>query len=189
MRSLLAIATLVPALLLNGGAAPSPKAADSKPPLQGLQFSYPTAQRNVATLSGPERDFMLNEMRYYLDMLWVTSDALSRDDFDTVAKVARSRIPAMSAKPLPPTLETKLPREYLALSRAQHAAVDELAVTAEKSRDSHDTLRQVCVVLQRCNECHALFFSTRRGSRAVNPQVLGSSPGRGATEFCSGSCT
>ena len=160
MRSLLAIAAL--ALLLNGCAAPPPQDAASKPPLQGLQFSYPTAQRNVVTLSGPERDFMLNEMRYYLDMLWVTSDALSRDDFDTVAKVARSRIPAMNAKPLPPTLEAKLPREYLGLSRAQHAAVDELAVTAEKSRNSHDTLRQVGVVLQRCNECHALFqYQTR----------------------------
>ena len=157
MRFLLAIVALGLALLLNGCAGTAVKPAATKPPLQGLQFSYPTAKRNVVALSTPEREFMLNEMRYYLDMLWVTSDALSHDDFTTVAKVAHSRIPAMNASPLPPTLEAKLPPEYLALSHAQHAAVDELAVTAEKSRNSHDTLQKLGVVLQRCNECHAIF--------------------------------
>ena len=157
MRFLLAILALGLTLQLNGCAGTTAKPPATKPPLQGLQFSYPTAQRNVVTLSTPEREFMLNEMRYYLDMLWVTSDALSHDDLNTVAKVAHSRVPAMNASPLPPTLETKLPPEYIALSRAQHAAVDDLAVTAEKSRNRQETLHKLGVVLQRCNECHAIF--------------------------------
>ena len=162
MRYLLAIAALVLTLLLNGCAGTPTKAAASKPPLQGLQFSYPTGQRNVVKLSAPEREFMLNEMRYYLDMLWVTSDALSHDDFNTVARVAHGRIAAMSASPLPKTLEANLPPEYRTLSRAQHAAMDELADTAEKSRDSQETLHKLSVVLQRCNECHAIFqYQTR----------------------------
>jgi hypothetical protein len=157
MRFPLAIAALGLTLLLNGFTGTSTRAADSKAPLQGLQFSYPTAKRNVVKLTAPEREFMLNEMRYYLDMLWVASDALSYDGFNVVAKVARSRVAAMSASTLPKTLEASLPPEYLALSRAQHAAVDELADTAEKSRDGHETLRKLSVVLQRCNECHAIF--------------------------------
>ena len=100
---------------------------------------------------------MLQEMRYYQDMLWVASDALSRDDFDTVAKVARSRVPAMTATPLPPTLESKLPSSFLSVWRSTHDLVDELALTAEKTRSSRETLRQMGVVLQRCNECHAVF--------------------------------
>ncbi len=144
--------------LSMAGCAEAPKTADVvKPEPSGLKFSYPTAQRNVVTLSPPEREFMLNEMRYYLDMIWVTSDALSRDDFDTVAKVARSRIPAMSSSPLPPNLEAKLPAAYKTYWRATHATVDELASTAERSRSSRETLRQLGVVMQGCNECHAIF--------------------------------
>lgn len=95
-------------------------------------------------------------IRYYLDMLSVSGDALGRDEFETVAKVARSSIPAMSAKPLSPILKARLPGNNL-FFRARHAAVDGLALTAEKSHDSHDTPRPVEVVLQRCNDCHALF--------------------------------
>jgi hypothetical protein len=143
--------------LLSGCAEAPIQTAAANPAPQGLKFVYPTAQRNAIVLTTPERDFMLNEMRYYLDMLWVTSDALSRDDFDTVAKVARSRVPAMIATPLPPTLESKLPSLFLSIWRSTHALVDELALTAEKTRSSRETLRQMSVVLQRCNECHAIF--------------------------------
>ena len=153
------VASLVMGLvLLMTACADAPtRAAAQKPAPQGLKFTYPTAQRNVVNLSAPEREFMLNEMRYYVDMLWVTSDALSRNDFDAVAKVARSRIPAMSSSPLPDTLEAKLPKEFLAYWRGTHSMVDELALVAEKSRNSQDTLHQLGVVLQRCNDCHALF--------------------------------
>lgn len=162
MKFLLAVAMMSLAILLNGCAGTAGNAPASKQPLRGLQFSYPTAQRNVVTLSPPEREFMLNEMRYYLDMLWVTTDALSHDNFDTVAKVARSRIPALSTTPLPPTLEAKLPREYLIFARATYEAVDTLANIAEKSGDNHVILHQLGVVLQRCNECHAIFqYQTR----------------------------
>ncbi|MFM9968911.1 MAG: hypothetical protein ACKVQK_10985 [Burkholderiales bacterium] len=157
MRIFVASMVLVFAGILTGCGEVPTKTAAAKPEPQGLKFAYPTAQRIPIALTPQERDFMLNEMRYYLDMLWVASDALSRDDFGTVAKVARSRVPAMSATTLPPTLESKLPREFLTYWRATHDQVDELALVAEKSRSNHDTLRQMAVVLQRCNECHALF--------------------------------
>jgi hypothetical protein len=159
MKFLLPALTLGVAILLNGCADAPSKPATAQ---QGLKFTYPTAQRNVIALSGPEREFMLNEMRFYLDMLWVTSDALSHNDFDTVAKVARSRIPAMSYSQLPATLESKLPKEFLAYWKSTHALVDELALTAENSRSQSETLRQLATVLRRCNECHAIFqFQTR----------------------------
>ncbi len=162
MKSLIPAVALSLAILATGCAEVPTKAAATQPSPQGLKFTYPTAQRNVVALTAPEREFMLNEMRYYLDMLWVINDALSRDDFDAVAKVARSRIPAMSSSPLPSTLEAKLPSGFLLFWRSTHELVDELALIAEKSRNSRDTLRHAGILLQRCNECHALFqFQTR----------------------------
>jgi hypothetical protein len=155
MKSLATLSALILAGLLSG-CAETPVPPMSAAP-QGLKFTYPTAQRNVILLTAPERDFMLNEMRYYLDMLLVASDALSRDDFDAVAKIARSRVPVMTTTPLPPTLESKLPSSFLSIWRSAHDLVDELALTAEKTRSTRATLRQMAVVLQRCNECHAVF--------------------------------
>jgi hypothetical protein len=157
MMSYAPLIALILAGLLSGCADPSTHPAAASPAPQALKYTYPTVPRIEIVLTTPERDFMLNEMRYYLDMLLVASDALSRDDFDTVAKIARSRVPVMNTTPLPPTLESSLPSSFLAVWRSTHELVDELALIAEKTRSTRATLRQMSVVLQRCNECHAVF--------------------------------
>ena len=58
---------------------------------------------------------------------------------------------------MPPTLEAKLPREYLGLWRSTNEVLDQVALTAEQSRNTAATLDKVGVLLQRCNECHAIF--------------------------------
>lgn len=157
MKIFILLISLAAASLMAACAEAPGKPGGAPAAAAGLKFSYPTAQRHAVVLSPQEREFMLNEMHYYLDMIWVTSDALSRDDFDTVAKVARSRIPAMASSPLPSTLEARLPAAYRTYWRATHGLVDDLATVAEKTRNSRETLRQLGVVMQACNECHAIF--------------------------------
>jgi hypothetical protein len=130
-----------------------PKPAPQPP----LQFSYPVAQRRPVILNAEERSYMLNEMRYYLDMLWVVTDALSRDDFGTVARAARRRGYVMEATRIPPPLDAKLPADYRIVSQDTYKMVDTLAEIAESSSDRHAVTSQLARLLQRCNECHATY--------------------------------
>jgi len=134
---------------------PPPKAKPS--PQQPLKYSYPVAERRPVILNAQERGYMLNEMRYYLDMLWVVAEAMSRDDFVTVARAARARGSVMQATRIAPPLEAKLPIDYRMVSQDTYKMVDSLADAAESSKDRHVINRQLARLLQRCNECHATY--------------------------------
>jgi hypothetical protein len=132
---------------------PPPKPAPQSP----LQLSYPVTERRPVILNAGERSYMLNEMRYYLDMLWVVTDALSRDDFGTVARAARRRGYVMEATRIPPPLDAKLPADYRSVSQDTYKMVDTLAEVAESSNDRHAITSQLARLLHRCNECHASY--------------------------------
>lgn len=149
------VAPLIAITLLGGCASPPPAAP--RPAAEVLKFSYPSARRVEVEIAQNEREFLLNEMRYYLDMLWVINDAMSRNDLDIVIKAARARVPAMNALPVPQGLENKLPGDFRALWRTNQRLIDELADIAERSRNVPDTLRHASVLLQACNQCHARF--------------------------------
>jgi hypothetical protein len=133
--------------------ASPPRPTTQKP----LQFSYPVTERRPVILNAGERSYMLNEMRYYLDMLWVVADALSRDDFATVARAARRRGYVMEATRIPPPLDAKLPIDYRNVSQDTYKMVDALADLAESSNDRHAITSRLAELLRRCNECHATY--------------------------------
>ena len=126
-------------------------------PQQPLRSSYPVAERKPVILNAVERGYMLNEMRYYLDMLWVVADALSRDDFGTVSRAARARGSVMQATRIAPPLDAKLPLDYRIVSQDTYKLVDSLADLAATSNDRHAITGQLARLLQRCNECHATY--------------------------------
>lgn len=138
----------------QGRFEPPPPKPTPQPP---LQYSYPVTERRPVILNAGERSYMLNEMRYYLDMLWVVTDALSRDDFGTVARAARRRGYVMEATRIPPPLDAKLPNDYRTVSQDTYKMVDTLAEVAESSNDRHAITSQVARLLHRCNECHATY--------------------------------
>jgi hypothetical protein len=129
-----------------------------KPPAARPQFTYPTAERIVVELSAGERNYLLNEMRYYLDLLWMVNEALSRDDLRTVAIVARRRAELSAANRLQPELEAKLPSLYRGSWRETNRLIDEVAAhAASPDATSRTVLGRMAGVLQRCNECHSLY--------------------------------
>ena len=121
------------------------------------QLSQPVTERRPVILDVVERSYMLNEMRYYLDMFWVVTDALSRDDFATVAYAARRRGHVMTVTRIPPPLDAKLPFDYHMVFHDTHKMVDSLADIAETSNDRHAIVRQLARLAHRCNECHATY--------------------------------
>lgn len=121
-------------------------------------FSYPTAERNIIALTEPERSYLLNEMRYYLDLLWRVNESLALDDLNTVSILARRRAELSAATRLPPALEGKLPAVYRAAWIETNRQIDELAVhAAAPEATSRTVISRLSSILQRCNECHTLY--------------------------------
>lgn len=152
------------ALALTGGthAAEQPRAPQpvgktgAAPPR--TQFTYPTAERTAIELSAAERNYLLNEMRYYLDLLWMVNESLSREDLRTVSIVAKRRAELSAANRLPPELEAKLPSVYRAGWRETNRQIDELGTHASTSEATvRSVLGRMATLLQRCNECHTLY--------------------------------
>lgn len=152
---LASLACVVVASPLAGFAADNdrPGKAPARP-----QFTYPTAERNVITLTEPERSYLLNEMRYYLDLLWRVNESLARDDLKTVSILARRRAELSAATRLPPALEGKLPSVYRAAWIETNRQIDELAShAAAPEATSRTVISRLSSILQRCNECHTLY--------------------------------
>ncbi len=138
---------------LSGPAAKAGAAPSARP-----QFVYPAAERSVVELTVPERNYLLNEMRYYLDFMWMVNESLSHDDLRTVAIVAKRRAELSVASRLPPELEAKLPSVFRASWRDTNRMIDEIAVHAGTPEASpKSVLGRMASVLQRCNECHTLY--------------------------------
>jgi hypothetical protein len=152
------------ALAMTGGAhaaepprAPQPAAKTGAVPARP-QFTYPTAERTAIELSAAERNYLLNEMRYYLDLLWMVNESLSREDLRTVSIVAKRRAELSAANRLPPELEAKLPSVYRASWRETNRQIDELGTHATTSEATvKSVLGRMATLLQRCNECHTLY--------------------------------
>ena len=129
----------------------------AKAPARG-QFTYPTAERNVIALTEVERSYLLNEMRYYLDLLWLVNESLARDDLKTVSILAQRRAELSAATRLPPALEGKLPAVYRAAWVETNRQIDSLAVHAlAPEATSRTVISRLSSILQRCNECHTLY--------------------------------
>lgn len=156
-------AVLACALALGAQAAEparpqAPAAKAGQAPSARPQFVYPAAERSVVELTAAERNYLLNEMRYYLDLMWMVNESLSRDDLRTVAIVARRRAELSAASRLPPELEAKLPSVFRASWRETNRMIDEIAVHAGTPEASpKSVLGRMASLLQRCNECHTLY--------------------------------
>lgn len=120
------------------------------------QVSVPAGSRTPVALSVEEREFVLNEMRFYLDMLYVATDALSRDDMRTVASAARRRGTSALAR-VPEGLYDRTPAAFREGIRESRELVDRIAVEAETASDSRPVLRRVGQLLYLCNACHSTY--------------------------------
>jgi len=112
--------------------------------------------RIVIQLSPQHRVLVLTEMRGFLSGLQQISDALSRDDMQTVAKVARSLGVSMSQH-MPTDLKQALPQGFRKQGHSVHSSFDQIALDAESLGDSSHALSQLAETLSACVSCHSMY--------------------------------
>jgi len=112
--------------------------------------------RTVIQLSPQHRALVLGEMRQFLSGLQRMTDALSRDDMETVAGEARTLGTSMSHH-MPEDLKQALPQGFRKMGHAVHSSFDQIALDAESLGDGQHTLSQLGDTLSRCVACHSAY--------------------------------
>ena len=112
--------------------------------------------RTVIELSPQHRALVLNEMRQFLAGLQQITDALSRDDMETVGTSARALGVSMSHH-MPADLKRALPQEFRKLGHAVHSSFDQIALDAESLGDTNHAMSQLGETLSRCVSCHSMY--------------------------------
>ncbi|HET8746095.1 MAG TPA: hypothetical protein VFM98_10860 [Ramlibacter sp.] len=123
--------------------------------------------RTAVLLEPGERAFVLREMRGFLVGLQRMTDALTRDDMQAVAQVARE-LGTQKGHDAPVSLMGKLPLEFKKLAFGVHGDFDAIAAEAGGGGQSKRTLAQISAVLQKCTACHEQyqFDAARQGPQA-----------------------
>lgn len=112
--------------------------------------------RTMIQLSPKHRAMVLTEMREFLRGLQQISEALSREDMDSVAGVARSLGTSMSQH-MPAELKQALPQGFRKLGHSVHSHFDQIALDAESLGDSGHALSQLAHTLSGCVSCHSMY--------------------------------
>lgn len=120
--------------------------------------------RETIQLSPHHRALVFTEMRQFLSGLQQISDALSRDDMKTIARVARSLGSPMTQH-IPAELKQALPEGFRKLGFAVHSDFDQIALDAESLGDNKHTLSQLGETLSKCVSCHSAYQIRAKANR------------------------
>lgn len=115
-----------------------------------------TDDRVKVVLKPDERHLVLLEMRNFLNVLQIISDAVTREDMTAVAEAARS-MGSGAANQIPPQTVAKLPNTFQMLAGTVHTSFDVMALDADSLGDPMHTQRQVARMIQTCNACHGIY--------------------------------
>jgi len=127
----------------------------------GYKFTVGNVQpsddgRQAVMLSKDERNALLLEMRVWLQSSQGILAAASEKDFDAVIKSAKAS--GMEAEAdTPGSLFRKLPVEMKALGFDTRSKFDNIAVEAEKSKDSSLVVKQLSMAMNNCIACHEMY--------------------------------
>lgn len=112
--------------------------------------------RLAVQLSKDERNAVLLEMRTWLQNSQAMLAAVSSQDFATAANIAKSSGMAAEAA-TPSSLFRKIPLEMKKLGFDTRQKFDEIAVDAEKLKDTQHTIKQISTAMNNCVACHANY--------------------------------
>ncbi len=138
---LIAGAILLPAAIWSGNG----EAADTRRPVR---------------LNETEHEFVLSEMRGFVESLQQVMSGLAAGNMKMVAEAAK-RSGRRTANQAPRSLAVKFPPAFAALGAATHQYWDELAAEAEDMGDGAEIVRQLSVLLNNCTTCHAGYRLVR----------------------------
>ena len=115
-----------------------------------------TDGRLAVQLSKDERNALLLEMRTWLQNSQGILAAASINDFGAVANIAKASGMAAEAD-VPGALFRKIPLEMKKMGFDTRQKFDEIAVDAEKLKDSQHTVKQLSAAMNNCIACHATY--------------------------------
>lgn len=103
-----------------------------------------------------EREFVLNEMRIFLESTKNIVNGIASGNMGLVAESARKSGRAAQSG-MPTSLAEKLPISFKQLGSDTHRKFDELALDAEQLGDGEHSLSQLGHLLSNCVSCHSAF--------------------------------
>jgi len=112
--------------------------------------------RTALLLEAADRDFVLEEMRTFLEAVQTITEALPEEDMKTIEE-ASYKVGMAQARAIPAPLMGKLPIEFKTLGFSTHEAFDSLAVEAREMGDPNVILTKLSQLLINCNGCHASY--------------------------------
>jgi hypothetical protein len=140
----------------KGGAIPG----EMKGPPSATAPAAPDG-RQVIELTAEERDFVLAEMRGFLDSVQGILQGVVDGDMKSVSAAAlKSGMGTMQHAPR--TLMTKMPMEFKMLGMDTHQKFGALADEATGIGDKQQVLKQLTVLLANCNACHQGYRLTTK---------------------------
>ena len=120
------------------------------------ETSEATDARTEIKLNKTERDFVLLEMRAFLQSVQRIIDGITKDDMEQVAEAA-AKSGRAAQQGMPAYLHAKLPMAFKKLGGDTHRKFDELALSAEQLGDGDYSLSQLNVLMENCVACHQAF--------------------------------
>lgn len=112
--------------------------------------------RQVLSLSNPQRNHVLGEMRSLLAGTQMILTALTKDDMAAVAQHAQALGFNMKHKAENP-LHDVLPKDFMQLGMSMHKDFDLIAADAESLKDPKHTLQQLSATMGKCIACHETY--------------------------------
>ena len=112
--------------------------------------------RTTITLSTGERDFVLAEMRVFLEGVQEITKGLAAKDMKAVVTVAKKFRPGNDGG-MPISLMGKLPSEFRALAQTTHKGFEALTTEAQDMGDQSVVLTKLSEVMLNCTACHATY--------------------------------
>ena len=107
-------------------------------------------------VSQPNRDFVMSEMRNFVETLHQINMGIEQNDSSMIVEAARSSGGSV-AHHAPAGLIASIPMGFKTIGFDTHAKFDSIANSAEKNFDPKVTQQQVTALLGNCVACHRSY--------------------------------
>ena len=115
-----------------------------------------TDGRLAVQMEAGERDFVLTEMRTFLESVQQITQGISENNMEMISKAARI-VGNAAQQQAPGPLIAKLPLEFKKLGFDTHSKFTQLALNTEQIEDKQHSLNQLSELMQNCVACHATY--------------------------------
>lgn len=114
----------------------------------------PNDHRISVKLSSPHREFMMNEMRNFVENVYKINQGLMENNPTMIMEAAYRSGSAVDA---PDDLPPHLPKAFLKMGVPTHKLFDRIGDSAKINFKPQTTRRQLTRLMQKCVMCHSTY--------------------------------